>query len=179
MRDPRRLRLRRLFLPPLPLLELALTEELAGVISLNLATVLHLLRFLALRCFQHPLLCAAFVGAALEAGEKALMRQNSVEYKHTIRSSSGFIRDSSGIHPGLIVVRSTATTGGVETKGVAVVVGLYAVAWVVAIFGVALLGEATRRQGEVLGGRAAAWIVVLAVAGFVGGFGVVMVARAT
>jgi len=44
------------------------------------------------------------------------------------------------------------------------------VAWVVAIFGVALLGEATRRAGEVLGGRVAAWSVVLVVMGFLVGF---------
>jgi uncharacterized membrane protein len=61
-----------------------------------------------------------------------------------------------------------------------VVAGIYAVAWVGSIFGVAALGEATRRAGEALGGRAAAWIVVLAVMGFVGGFFVeVLVAQAT
>jgi hypothetical protein len=49
-------------------------------------------------------------------------------------------------------------------------VGIYMLAWVVAIFGVALLGEATRRAGEVLGGRVAAWSVVLVVMGFLVGF---------
>jgi hypothetical protein len=48
--------------------------------------------------------------------------------------------------------------------------GIYMVAWVVAIFGVALLGEATRRRGEVLGGRVAAWSVLLVVMGFLVGF---------
>jgi hypothetical protein len=50
------------------------------------------------------------------------------------------------------------------------VVGIYMVAWVVAIFGVALLGEATRRAGEVLGGRVAACSVVLVVMGFLVGY---------
>jgi hypothetical protein len=44
----------------------------------------------------------------------------------------------------------------------------YAVAWIVTILGIALLGEATRRAGEGSGGRVVAWFVLF-VGGMVGG----------
>jgi len=46
--------------------------------------------------------------------------------------------------------------------------GGYAVAWIVAILGVALLGEAARMGGHVFGGRSATWIALLGGTGFVG-----------
>jgi hypothetical protein len=53
--------------------------------------------------------------------------------------------------------------------GSVVSVGVYAVAWVISIGGLALLGEATRRAGEVFGARVATWGVLLAVMGFLAG----------
>jgi hypothetical protein len=47
-------------------------------------------------------------------------------------------------------------------------VGVYAVAWIVSTSGLALLGEATRRAGEVFGARVATWGVLLAVIGNLG-----------
>jgi hypothetical protein len=45
----------------------------------------------------------------------------------------------------------------------------YAVAWIVTILGIALLGEATRRAGEGSGGRVVAWFVLFVGVAFVGG----------
>jgi len=51
-----------------------------------------------------------------------------------------------------------------------VAVGVYAVAWIGAILAVALAGDAATRAGEGSGESFAAWILLLAVVGFVGGF---------
>jgi hypothetical protein len=45
----------------------------------------------------------------------------------------------------------------------------YAVAWIVTILVIALLGEATRRAGEGSGGRVVAWFVLFVGIAFVGG----------
>jgi hypothetical protein len=77
---------------------------------------------------------------------------------------SEFILDSSLTHRGPFTATTAIIGGGV------LIVGIYMVAWIAAVFGVALLGEATRRAGEVLGGRVAAWSVVLVVMGFLVGY---------